>query len=97
MEESPLLSSSSSPSASSIPTDELFERLQREAKTAIDKEPELSSLLRRTVLDDGVKSFEDAVAVTVCLGTSIVTSGAHTCHLASPLLVLLHPGGPIRF
>jgi len=66
MEESPLLSSSSSPSASSIPTDELFERLQREAKTAIEKEPELSSLLRRTVLDDGVKSFEDAVAVTVC-------------------------------
>ena len=46
--------------------DELSQQLRQEAITLLQHEPELSVLLYRTVLADGVKSLEDAVAWTVC-------------------------------
>lgn len=43
----------------------IFDQLQEEANEALKNEPELESLLKHTVLAPGVKSFEDAVAMTV--------------------------------
>lgn len=48
------------------PVDDLSDRLRKEAREAEKSEPELSTLLRRTVLAKGVVTFEDAVAMTVC-------------------------------
>lgn len=45
---------------------ELWLRLKAEAEEALEDEPELSTLLSRTILSPGVNSFEDAVAMTVC-------------------------------
>jgi len=44
----------------------LWERLHAEAVEALEEEPELCLLLKRTVLAPGVSSFEEAVAMTVC-------------------------------
>ena len=41
-------------------------RIFREAEETVEEEPELTSLLQLTVLAPGVKTFEDAVAATVC-------------------------------
>ena len=46
--------------------DEMSKQLRREALEAIELEPELSTLLYRTVLAPNVVTFEDAVAMTVC-------------------------------
>eukprot|EP00523_Entomoneis_sp_CCMP467_P002233 CAMPEP_0168747272 /NCGR_PEP_ID=MMETSP0724-20121128/15575_1 /TAXON_ID=265536 /ORGANISM="Amphiprora sp., Strain CCMP467" /LENGTH=508 /DNA_ID=CAMNT_0008795065 /DNA_START=123 /DNA_END=1649 /DNA_ORIENTATION=- len=46
--------------------DFLYNRLRQEALETLQDEPELSNLLHQTVLAPGVKSFEDAVAATVC-------------------------------
>ena len=43
-----------------------FTQIRNEALAALEEEPELCSLLHRTVLAPGVKTFEDAVAYTVC-------------------------------
>jgi hypothetical protein len=41
--------------------------LRKEAERVLKVEPEMSSLLRCTVLAPGVRTFEDAVATTLCV------------------------------
>ena len=48
------------------PIDELSLRLRREAREVQKQEPEMTSLLRLSVLAPGVETFEDAVASTLC-------------------------------
>jgi hypothetical protein len=45
--------------------DDLSKRLRQEALDAMREEPELTMLLRNTVLAPGVRTFEDAVAHTI--------------------------------
>lgn len=47
-------------------SESLWKRLQEEAFEALEDEPELKTLLNRTVLAPGVSSFEEAIAMTVC-------------------------------
>ncbi|KAL7567521.1 hypothetical protein ACA910_009529 [Epithemia clementina (nom. ined.)] len=49
-----------------VRTMDMTQQLRQEALEALKFEPELCSLLHRTVLAPGVESFEDAVAATVC-------------------------------
>lgn len=44
----------------------LWKRLHAEALEAVEEEPELCMLLKRTILAPGVSCFEEAVAMTVC-------------------------------
>ena len=46
--------------------DEFYHRLKREAEKVLIEEPEMARLLKQTVLAPGVKSFEDAVAQSLC-------------------------------
>jgi serine O-acetyltransferase len=46
--------------------DELSIRIRTEALEALEDEPELGTLLKRTILAPGVETFEDAVAATIC-------------------------------
>jgi serine O-acetyltransferase len=50
----------------SFSSESLWKRLHEEALEALEDEPELKTLLHRTVLAPGVSSFEDAVAMTIC-------------------------------
>eukprot|EP00934_Nitzschia_sp_Nitz4_P004662 Nitzschia sp. Nitz4//scaffold335_size18684//5600//7308//NITZ4_008769-RA/size18684-augustus-gene-0.11-mRNA-1//1//CDS//3329548273//4652//frame0 len=45
---------------------ELWSRLQAEADDALEQEPELTTLLQRTILSPAVHSLEDAIAFTIC-------------------------------
>ncbi|CAB9507922.1 Serine acetyltransferase [Seminavis robusta] len=45
--------------------DDLSRRLREEALQALEEEPELTMLLKNTVLAEGVRTFEDAVACTI--------------------------------
>lgn len=45
---------------------DLWTQLRQEALDALEYEPELCSLLHRTILAPGVESFEDAVVYTIC-------------------------------
>jgi hypothetical protein len=51
---------------SAAETSSIWVRLRREAEQVIRNEPELTILLKNTILSPGVESFEDAVAMTVC-------------------------------
>jgi hypothetical protein len=46
--------------------DEFYHRLKREAEEVLIEEPEMARLLKQTVLAPCVKSFEDAVAQSLC-------------------------------
>lgn len=56
------------------PVDEFWSQLHHDASNVERYEPELSSLLRQTVLSPGVESFEDAVATTIAFRLQLLSN-----------------------
>ena len=63
--------------------DTMSRQLRQEAITAAEEEPELRTLLSRTVLAPGVRTFEDAVAATVTYRLLLRPTHAATSSISS--------------